>query len=349
MPVASIVPDSTPADFGQHPVGTGPWKFVEWKHDDYLKFARNDKYWGGAPATDTLTARIIPEPSTAVAEFESGTVDILVIPQGETQAWEQTDEKQAMLQTAPALILYYVAINTTRGPLTDARVRQAINYAVDTRTILKQLMGGRGYLAPGVVSPILEGADTSRTRYAYNVARAKELLAAAGHPNGIDVELWHSQDAVIARLSQAVQGYLNAAGIRTKLVQRDASSAREAARKGETDMTLKTWYADYPDADSFLYPLLYSGSKGPGGNVSFYANPAFDKLVLAARREQDDAKRAALYRSADSLAYADAAMVPLFFYNDLYAVQPWIRNFKVPTIFNGQRWTDVKIAGPERP
>ena len=348
MPVASIVPDTTPPDFGQHPVGTGPWKFVEWKHDDYLKFARNDKYWGGAPATDTLTARIIPEPSTAVAEFESGSVDILVIPQGETAAWEQTDEKQAMLQSAPALILYYVAINTTRGPLTDVRVRQAINHAVDTRTILKQLMSGRGYPTPGVVSPILDGADTSRARYAYDVANAKELLAAAGHPNGIDVELWHSQDAVIARLSQAVQGYLNAAGIRTKLVQRDASSAREAARKGETDMTLKTWYADYPDADSFLYPLLYSGSKGPGGNVSFYASPAFDKLVLSARREQDDMKRASLYRSADSLAYADAALVPLFFYNDLYAVQPWIRNFKVPTIFNGQRWTDVKISGPEQ-
>ena len=144
-----------------------------------------------------------------------------------------------------------------------------------------------------------------------------------------------------------MQGYLNAAGIRTKLVQRDASSAREASRKGETDMTLKTWYADYPDADSFLYPLLYSGSKGPGGNVSFYASPAFDKLVLASRREQDDAKRAALSRSADSLAYADAPMVPLFFYNDLYAVQPWIRDFKVPTIFNGQRWTDVKIVGSE--
>jgi len=348
MPVASIVPDSTPADFGQRPVGTGPWKFVEWKHDDYLKFVRNMSYWGGAPATDTLIARIIPEPSTAVAEFESGNVDLLVIPQGETNAWEQTDEKKGMLQTAPALILYYLAINTTRGPLTDVRVRQAINHAVDTKTVLDQLMGGRGFLARGVVSPILDGADTTRTRYAYDVAKAKELLAAAGHPNGIDVELWHSQEPTIARLSQAVQGYLNAAGIRTKLVQRDASSAREAARKGETDMTLKTWYADYPDADSFLYPLLYSGSKGPGGNVSFYASPAFDKLALGARREQDDAKRAALYRSADSLAYADAPMVPLFFYNDLYAVQPWIRDFKVPTIFNGQRWTDVKIVGPEQ-
>jgi ABC-type transport system substrate-binding protein len=347
MPVASIVPDSTPADFGQRPIGTGPWRFVEWKHDDYLKFARNTSYWGGAPSTDTLIARIIPEPSTAVAEFESGNVDLLVIPQGETASWEQTDEKKALLQSAPALILYYVAINTTRGPLKDARVRQAINHAVDTKTILEQLMGGRGFLARGVVSPILEGADTTRSRYAFDVAKAKELLAAAGHPNGIDIELWHSQDPTIARLSQAVQSYLNSAGIRTKLVQRDASSAREAARKGETDMTLKTWYADYPDADSFLYPLLYSGSKGPGGNVSFYASPAFDRLVLTARREQNEAKRAALSRSADSLAYADAPMVPLFFYNDLYAVQPWIRDFKVPTIFNGQRWTDVKILGSE--
>jgi ABC-type transport system substrate-binding protein len=176
MPVASIVPDSIPPDFGQHPVGTGPWKFVEWRHDDYLKFTRNTTYWGGAPATDTLIARIIPEPSTAVAEFESGNVDLLVIPQGETAGWEQTDENKAMLQTAPALILYYVAINTTRGPLTDARVRQAINHAVDTKTILDQLMGGRGFLARGVVSPILDGADTSRARYAYDPAKAKRLL-----------------------------------------------------------------------------------------------------------------------------------------------------------------------------
>src|SRR4029434_6973769 len=174
--------------------------------------------------------RIIPEPSTAVAEFESGKVDILVIPQGETAAWEQTDEKQAMLQSAPALILYYLAMNTTRGPLTDVRVRQAINYAVDTKTILRQLMGGRGFLAPGVVSPILDGADTTRPRYAYDVAKAKQLLTAAGHPNGIDVELWHSQDAVIARLSQAVQGYLNAAAIRTTLLQREAPAATERAR-----------------------------------------------------------------------------------------------------------------------
>ena len=344
MPVASIVPDSTPSDFGEKPVGTGPWKLVEWKHDDHLKFVRNESYFGGVPSIDTLVARIIPEPSTAVAEFESGFVDVLLIPQGETREWEQTDEKKARLQSAPALYMYYVAINATRGPLGDARVRRALNHAVDTRTILNELLGGRGQVARGVIPPSLDGADSARVPYAYDVARAKKLLADAGHPNGIDLELWHSQDAIIARLSQAVQGYLNAAGVRTKLVQREASSVREASRKGEVDLILKSWYADYPDAENFLYPLLHSTNTGVGGNVSFYANPEYDRLVTASRLEQRDLERFALYRQADSLAHADAPMIYLAFMEDLYAVQPWIEGFRVPTIFNGQRWTDVKLT-----
>ena len=189
MPVTAVVPDSTPADFGEHPVGTGPWKLVEWRHDDYLRFAANTSYWGGAPRSDSLIARIVPEPSTAVAEFESGNVDVLYIPEAETRAWEQTDEKSALLQSAPALRLWYVAINTTRGPLADVRVRQAVNHAIDAAQILEQLIGGRGRLSAGVIPPSLEGADTTRRPYAHDVAKAKALLAAAGFPNGIDVEL----------------------------------------------------------------------------------------------------------------------------------------------------------------
>jgi ABC-type oligopeptide transport system substrate-binding subunit len=109
-------------------------------------------------------------------------------------------------------------------------------------------------------------------------------------------------------------------------------------------LILKDWYADYPDAENFLYPLLHGANKGVGGNVSFYGNPEFDRLVSASRREQDAGRRAAMYRQADSIAYQDAPMIYLYFFNELYAVQPWIRNFKVPTIFNGQRWTEVEIA-----
>jgi peptide/nickel transport system substrate-binding protein len=143
-----------------------------------------------------------------------------------------------------------------------------------------------------------------------------------------------------------VQAYLLTAGIRTKIVQRESAGAREAARNGQTDMILKDWYADYPDAENFLYPLLHSANKGVGGNVSFFENAEFDRIVSQARREPDEAKRNVLYQQADSLAFNEAPMVFLFFYNELYAVQRWIKGFKPPVIFNGQRWLDVSIDRP---
>ena len=343
MPVASIVPRTIPANFGEHPIGTGPWRLIDWHHDDYLLFARNDRYFLGAPKAESLEARIIAEPSTSVAEFESGNVDVLQIPADQIREWEEDESRRPMLSSTPALELVYVGINTTRGPLADARVRQAINYAVDINTIIDRLVAGRGTRAAGVIPPVLAGYDSTRRPYAFDPAKAKQLLVAAGHPNGIDIELWVSMTPIYVRMAETIQAYLNAVGIRTKVVQRESAASRAAARKGQTDMILKDWYADYPDAENFLYPLLYSGNKGSGGNVSFYSNPSFDSTVIAARRELDAKKRVALLRRADSTAFVDAPMMFLYFYNELYAVQPWIKGFRPPVIFNGQRWLDVSI------
>jgi ABC-type transport system substrate-binding protein len=344
MPVASIVPPHVASDFGEHPVGTGPWRLVDWRHDDYLLFARNDHYFLGAPKAESLQARVIAEPSTSVAEFESGTVDVLQIPGGQTREWEEDESRKPMLSSTPALELVYVGINTTRGPLADVRVRQAINYAVDINTMIDRLVSGRGTRAAGVIPPALAGYDSARRPYPYDPAKAKQLLASAGHPNGIDIELWTSVTPIYVRIAETIQAYLNAVGIRTKVVQRESAASRAAARKGETDMILKDWYADYPDAENFLYPLLYSGNKGSGGNVSFYANAQFDSTILAARRELNEVRRAALLRQADAIAFADAPMMFLYFYNELYAVQPWIKGFRPPVIFNGQRWLDVTMS-----
>jgi ABC-type transport system substrate-binding protein len=332
MPVASIVPQRITPNFGEHPVGTGPWRLIDWRHDDYLLFARNDQYFLGPPKAESLQARIIAEPSTSVAEFESGSVDVL------------HESRRPLLSSTPALELVYVGINTTRGPLRDARVRQAINYAVDISTIVERLVSGRGTRAAGVIPPALAGYDSSRRAYPYDTTKARALLAAAGYPQGIDVELWCSMTPIYVRIAETIQAYLNAVGIRTKVVQRESAASRAAARKGETDMILKDWYADYPDAENFLFPLLYSGNKGSGGNVSFYANPRFDSTVVAARRELDEAKRVALLRQADSIAFGDAPMMFLYFYNELYAVQPWVKGFRPPVIFNGQRWLDVTMT-----
>jgi peptide/nickel transport system substrate-binding protein/oligopeptide transport system substrate-binding protein len=344
MPVGAIVPENAGADLSDNPIGTGPWKLVEWKHDDYLLFARNPDYWGGPPKAESLRARIIAEPSTAVAEFESGNVSILRVPQSEARDWTENDARKPLLKSVAALQLVYVAMNVTRGPLADVRVRQAINYAVDVPRIIERLIGGRGTHAAGVVPPSLPGYDSTRQAYPFDPAKAKQLLAAAGHANGLTVQLWCSTNPTYVRIAETMQAYLAQVGIKVEIVQREAAATRAAARTGETDLILKDWSADYPDAENFLGPLLHSASKGLGGNVSFYSNPEYDKLVDAARRELDDAKRTELYKQADAIAERDAPMLFLYFYNDLYAVQPWIKGFEPPVIFNGQRWTDVSIV-----
>jgi peptide/nickel transport system substrate-binding protein/oligopeptide transport system substrate-binding protein len=131
-------------------------------------------------------------------------------------------------------------------------------------------------------------------------------------------------------------------GIRVEVVARDASSMREAARKGEADMALLDWWADYPDGDNFLYPLFHSASFGPGGNYSFYADPVTDSLILVARRTTDDAAREALYRRIDGRVYDAAPWLYLWFPVDLWAEHPSITGWDLPVIFNGQRWTTVR-------
>jgi peptide/nickel transport system substrate-binding protein/oligopeptide transport system substrate-binding protein len=346
MPVASVVPAPVPPDFGQRPVGTGPWRFVEWRHDDHLRFARNPDYWGGSPASESLTVRIVPEPLTRAAEFLAGRLSVVEIPFGETEKWES--EHPAWLRRKPALRVVYLALNNRRGPLRDVRVRRAINHAVNVPELLGTVWHGRGIAARGAIPPSLGGGDTTRTHYAYDTATARVLLAQAGYPGGFAVQLWRSGTNVeLGRVAQAIQAQLAAVGIRVEVVSRDASSMREAARKGETDMALLDWWADYPDADNFLYPLFHTASFGPGGNVSFYSDPVTDSLILAARRTPNDAAREALYRRIDARVYDAAPWLYLWFPVDLWGQHPSVAGWDLPVIFNGQRWTAVRRVSPQ--
>ena len=351
MPVASVVPPPPPppppAEPGEPPIGTGPWRFVAWQHDDALTFARNPDYWGGAPLADTLIVRIIPEPLTRAAEFEAGRLSVIEVPFGETARWRA--QHPHWLVEKPALRVVYVALNNRRGPLSDVRVRRAINQAVNVPEILATVYGGRGIRARGAIPPALAGSDTTRPAYGYDPAAARRLLAQAGYTTGIDLQLWRTAANVeLSRAAQAIQSQLAAVGVRVELVERDASSQREAARNGQADMVILDWWADYPDADNFLYPLFYSGSFGPGGNYAFYADAVTDSLILAARRTADEAVRTALYRRIDDRVYAAAPWLYLWFPKDLWAHRPDLSGWDLPVIFNGQRWTHARLGGGGR-
>ena len=341
MPVTAIVPHPAPADLAARPVGTGAWRFVGWQHDDQLTFARNPDYWDPAPEADTLVVRIIPEELTRAAEYESGRLAVVEIPFGETARWER--DHPAELQRKPALRAVYVALNTRRGALRDARVRQAINHAVDVNAILGTIVAGRGVRARGSVPPTLPGGDTTRAGYAFDPAAARRLLTEAGFAGGVDLKLWRSgSNVVLGRVAQAVQSDLTAVGIRVELVTRDAASQREAARKGEADMAILDWWADYPDAENFLAPLFHSANHGPGGNYAFFTDPVTDSLLDQAQRTLDDEVRTALYRTIDERVYRAAPWLYLWFPVDLWAQHPSVTGWELPVIFNGQRWNEVR-------
>jgi ABC-type transport system substrate-binding protein len=265
---------------------------------------------------------------------------VVEVPFGETAQWRQ--RHPTWLQEKPALRVTYVALNNRRGPLRDVRVRQAINHAVNVPQILTTVWSGRGILARGAVPPSLPGGDTTRAAYAYDPARARRLLQDAGFAQGFALQLWRTADNLtLGRVAQAIQADLAQVGIRVEIVERDASSQREAARAGNADMAVLDWWADYPDGDNFLYPLFHSASAGRGGNYAFYADATTDSLILAARRTQDEAARSELYRRIDDRVHGAAPWLYLWFPVDLWAVSPTITGWELPVIFNGQRWTEA--------
>jgi ABC-type transport system substrate-binding protein len=340
MPVAAIVPTPTPPNFDQRPTGSGPWKFVSWSHDDAILLARNESYWGGKAKSDSLRIRIIPEPLTQAAEYEAGQLSVVEVPLGETKRWEQGHADE--LQHRPGLKDLYVAINTTRGPLKDVRVRQALNHAVDVRTLLSTVMADRGVVAAGSLPPGILGYDSTRAPYGYDPAKARQLLAAAGYSQGFSLKLWRTQRAELARLAQSIQQNLAEVGIRAEIVERDASSARAAVRNGEADLFLTDWWADYPDPENFNYPLFHSRNKGPGGNYAFLADAALDSMIVRARATTDEAEKARLSREIDRRVFELAPWIFLWFPVDVWAMRPDVTGWRFPLVFTGQRWMEAE-------
>jgi ABC-type transport system substrate-binding protein len=340
MPVAALVPTPTPPGFDQAPVGSGPWKFVSWSHDDAIVLARNADYWAGPPKADTLTVRIIPEARTQGAEYETGNLSVVEIPFGETRRWEMTRPDE--LQRRPALRDLYIAMNTTRGPLKDVRVRRALNLATDVATLLRTQMAGRGVRAAGAIPPGIEGYDSTRAPYPWDTAGARRLLAEAGYPHGFKLQLWRSKRAELARVAQSVQQDLGLLGIRVEIIERDAPSVRATVRNGEADLFLGDWYADYPDPENFSYPLFHSSNKGPGGNYAFLSDSALDAMMVRARSTPDTVEKARLAREIDARVFDLAPWIFLWFPADVWAMQPDVKGWRIPAVFTGQRWTTVE-------
>ena len=349
MPAAHIVPreeiEQKGQQFSEAPVGTGPWVFESWAHDDVIRLTANARYHLGRPKMDGIEIRMIPETTTVIAEFERGNldwVDLNEFPKPEFDRFSADPEWSPHIGSRPALITYYLALNNQKPQFRDARVRRALNYAVDVARIAEVIYPGEVALSHGPVPPGLPGYREGGRPYGFAPDSARALLRAAG-AEGLTFDVFFRSLAINQRFLEAVQANLADVGVTMNLRQRDWTAVRQAMQRGELDAYLANWYADYPDAENFLYPLFFSEMAGAGGNAAFYSNATVDSLILTGRRTLDDAARNGMYARADSLIFADAPWIFTVHPIDYDMVQPWVEGYENPQVFYEQKWLEVSL------
>ncbi len=321
--------------FGRAPVGTGPFKFVRWEPNQEIVLEANDRYYEGRPFLDTVVFKIDSSSEETFAEFLQGNLEETIIPGGMTEE-VRADPKYRQYQRVRIsnLSLSYIGFNTQREPFDNRLVRQAFNYAVNTGVIVREITRTGGLPATGVLPPGMLGYNPDRQGYPYHPAQAKRLLAEAGYPDGAGfpvVQLWSvsKADSTKAELA-AYQRYLAELGVQVQIhFAPDWPTYQKMLEQGQFSMFRLSWYADIPDPDNFLFPLLHSASRT---NRTFYRNPLVDQLVEQARRELDENRRIALYREVEGLVMEDAPWIAQHYYVSDYLYQPYVQGVEINSL-----------------
>lgn len=295
--------------FGQHPVGTGPFKFVRSTAEE-VRLVANTPHWGGRPRIDGISYGIIPDFSEAIDQFLGGRIDFL--PEIEPLAVERIiANPTTKLIRVPTLSLFYLGFRVDRKPFDDIRVRRAFTKAINVERAV--LFTARGMAAPayGPIPAGAEGYDPTLKKSQYAPDAARQLLAQAGHAAGLRVSLFFNGGlSLFTELTQAMQADLAKVGVTVELVPKpDYRQLVGEIRRGTADLFVYAWSTILPDADLWIGRLFPTKSVD---NFTHYSSPTVDALLEQARGSSDPAAQEALYRKAQQLIVDDAPMVFLF-------------------------------------
>jgi peptide/nickel transport system substrate-binding protein/oligopeptide transport system substrate-binding protein len=352
MTTAYVVPreevERLAQDFGTHPVGSGPYILAEWKHGQYLKLTAREDYFEGKPKLNGIYYRVIPENLTAVMEFETGRLDVLLIPSSEYRHYTTDPAWRDLVYGRTGLNTYYLGFNCTRPPLNDLRVRKAINLAIDRRHMLNTILEKRGVLARGPIPPgmwkskafsrILQGQG-----YDYDPQKARALIHEAG-VEGSTIKIYiTADDPEVLDIVEVIGNYLEKVGLLVDIVPLDWSALKEAVNEGVPDAFWLSWWADYPDPEDFLFPLFHSASIGSGGNRTRCIDPQLDRLIETAQSTMDEKQRYRLYRQIEDRIIQNAPWVFMWHKADYFVIQPWVKDFRIYPIYSIDKRVDVTM------
>lgn len=339
---ASIVSPAALAKLGEksaeHPVGTGPFRFVEWSRDEKLVTAAFDEHWRGRPQIDQLIFVPVRENATRVQRLSRGEIhlaDSLTPVELDSLA----KRPGLAVQEAEGLNVAYLAMQTEKPPLDVLAVRRAIYMAIDKQALVKLGYAGHAQPAVSMVPPAMWGYSDAFEVPPYDPAAAKALLEQAAREHGFSLPLRlrlsvMNQARPYLPQPQAIQGYLKEAlariGVEVSIDARDVNQHFEHLMAGRHELGLAGWFSDNSDPDNFLYSLLDSDNiSEAGNNLSRYRSARFHELVLAGQQELDEEQRLAIYREAQALVAQDLPVVPLVHTSQRAAHVQRLRGFKL--------------------
>jgi peptide/nickel transport system substrate-binding protein len=295
----------------ENPVGTGPYKLVRWNRKQEHLLVRNDDYWGPKPHFKHVRIRIIPEQATQIAELMAGGVDVIkAVPPDQMDVINKSGT--ARTTTSPILRTAFLQFDQAAkggpNPFQDRRVRMAANLATDIDGIIKHVLNGLGDRVATVINPMAFGWDPTLKPYRQDPARAKQLLAEAGFPNGVDVTFNEGPPVVepgTQQTNDAIVADMAKAGFRVKrtyIGDNTVFVARVKEGKGGHIFNWSWGYYSVFDADAILHDVLKCGEPW-----SYYCNKDLDELIFSGRSTLDQKKRTEIYLKAQKVLHDDAA------------------------------------------
>lgn len=334
-PAVGIVPRGSGPELAQHPMGSGPFRFVSMATDEEIILERNENYFGGAPKIETLRIRIVPDMTVRALELRKGSADATINSLTPDMVVTLGQERGLAAQQEPGTSLAYIAFSFSDPALGKREVRQALAYATDRKTIIQYLLRGQARLAASVLPPNSWAYDGDVEQYDFDPARAEQMLDAAGYHRGADGMRLHltlktSTDESTRLMSEAIADQWKRVGVALELRPLEFATFYTDITRGSFQMYALRWVGANNDPDIFEY--IFSSKKMPpaGANRGHYVNAELDALLQAAHVEMDQEKHKAILAQVQKIVAEDEPYLNLWYVDNVVVHRDRLGGIVIP-------------------
>jgi peptide/nickel transport system substrate-binding protein len=316
-----IVPNGSLSEMSDHPVGSGPFRFVSAEPDKEVVLERNDEYWGEKTRVQRVRFAIVPDMTTRALELRKGSADIAINSLTPDMVVTLQKEPRLGVLRSPGTVLQYMGFNYRDPILKDVRVRRALAYAIDREPMLQYLWRGFAQPAASILPPQSWAYSSDVPTYNYDPERARQLLDSAGYPavGGVRFHLMMktSTDENTRLMVAVLQQQLRQVQIQLDVRTYEFGTFFADISRGAFQFYSLRWIGGNEDPDIFEYAFHSSKFTPNGANRSFYSNPQVDALIDQGRTELDQAKRKQLYARLQRILAEDLPSINLWYLDNV--------------------------------